>query len=143
MLYLNALSFLPFNLEISAIENILYLVLSPTKELRKGKAVTSDQFTPFEFFSLFPLVVAILLGRFGYKLKLITYTTQSANLMVREIGICLFLASVGIGAGEQFFETAISENGLLWILCGFLITSLPLLTVGFFARKFGFIQISF
>jgi len=83
-----------------------------------------------------PLVVAILLGRFGYKLKLITYTTQSANLMVREIGICLFLASVGIGAGEQFFETAISENGLLWIFCGFLITSLPLLAVGFFARKF-------
>jgi putative transport protein len=83
-----------------------------------------------------PLVVAILLGRFGYKLKLITYTTQSANLMVREIGICLFLASVGIAAGEQFFETAISENGLLWIFCGFLITSLPLLAVGFFARKF-------
>ncbi|MDR2594776.1 MAG: putative transporter [Fibromonadaceae bacterium] len=83
-----------------------------------------------------PLVVAILIGRFGYKLKLITYTTQSANLMIREIGICLFLASVGIGAGEQFFETAISENGLLWIICGFLITSLPLLAVGFFARKF-------
>jgi len=83
-----------------------------------------------------PLIVAILLGRFGYKLKLITYTTQSANLMLREIGICLFLASVGIGAGTQFVETVIFGNGLLWLLCGFLITLLPLLAVGFFARKF-------
>jgi putative transport protein len=83
-----------------------------------------------------PLVVAILLGRFGYKFKLITYTTQSANLMLREIGICLFLASVGIGTGAQFVETVISENGLLWLFCGFLLTSLPLIAVGSFARKF-------
>jgi Predicted permease len=83
-----------------------------------------------------PLVVAILLGRFGYKLKLITYTTQSANLMIREIGICLFLASVGIGAGAQFVEAITSQNGLLWLFCGFLITVLPLLIVGFVAIKF-------
>jgi len=83
-----------------------------------------------------PLIVAILIGRFGYKLKLVTYTTQSANLMLRSVGICLFLASVGIGAGSRFVETVISENGLLWLLCGFLITLLPLVTVGFFARKF-------
>ena len=83
-----------------------------------------------------PLVVAILLGRFGYKLKLITYTTQSANLMIREMGICLFLASVGIGAGAQFVEAITSQNGMLWLFCGFLITVLPLLIVGFIAVKF-------
>jgi putative transport protein len=82
-----------------------------------------------------PLIVALLIGRFGYKLKLITYTTQSANLMLREVGICLFLASVGLGAGSKFVETVISENGLLWVFCGFLITLLPLVIVGFFARK--------
>jgi len=83
-----------------------------------------------------PLIVAILIGRFGYKLKLVTYTTRSANLMLREIGICLFLASVGIGAGDKFVETVISGNGLLWLFCGFLITLLPLVIVGSFARKF-------
>lgn len=83
-----------------------------------------------------PLVVAILLGRFGSKLKLITYTTQSANLMLREIGIALFLASVGLASGGQFIETVVSSNGLIWILCGFIITTLPLLVVGFIARKF-------
>jgi putative transport protein len=55
--------------------------------------------------------------------------------MLREIGICLFLASVGIGAGDKFVETVVSGNGLLWLLCGFLITLVPLLTVGSFARK--------
>lgn len=83
-----------------------------------------------------PLVVAILLGRFGSKLKLITYTTQSANLMLREIGITLFLASVGLASGGKFVETVVSGNGLLWILCGFIITTLPLLIVGIVGRKF-------
>ncbi len=82
-----------------------------------------------------PLVVAILLGRFGFKLKLITYTTQSANLMLREIGISLFLASVGIASGDKFIETVVSGNGLLWILCGFIITVLPLLITGIVGRK--------
>jgi len=82
-----------------------------------------------------PLVVAILLGRFGFKLKLITYTTQSANLMLREIGISLFLASVGIASGDKFIETVVSGNGLLWIFCGFIITVLPLLITGIVARK--------
>ncbi len=82
-----------------------------------------------------PLVVAILLGRFGFKLKLITYTTQSANLMLREIGITLFLASVGLASGGKFVETVVSGNGLLWIMCGFIITTLPLLIVGVFGRK--------
>jgi len=83
-----------------------------------------------------PLVVAILLGRFGYKLKLITYTTQSANLMIREVGICLFLASVGIGAGPDFVEAITSQKGLLWLFCGILITTVPLIVVGFIAVKF-------
>lgn len=82
-----------------------------------------------------PLVVAILLGRFGFKLKLITYTTQSANLMLREIGITLFLASVGLASGGKFVETVVTGNGLLWIMCGFIITTLPLLIVGIFGRK--------
>lgn len=81
-----------------------------------------------------PLIIAILLGRFGYKIKLITYTTQSANLMLREIGICLFLASVGISSGGKFFETVVSGDGLLWIACGFIITIVPVLIVGIIGR---------
>lgn len=82
-----------------------------------------------------PLVVAILLGRFGYKIRLITYTTQSANLMLREIGITLFLASVGLTSGGQFVETVISANGLLWVACGFVITTVPLLITGFIGKR--------
>ena len=83
-----------------------------------------------------PLVVAILIGRFGYKLKLVTYTTMSANLMLREIGLVLFLASVGIDAGGQFVQTVLQGDGLLYVLWGFLITVIPLLIVGVFARGF-------
>lgn len=83
-----------------------------------------------------PLVVAILIGRFGYKLKLVTYTTMSANLMLREIGIVLFLASVGIEAGERFVQTVVEGNGLLYVGYGFLITTLPLLIVGLIARLY-------
>ncbi len=82
-----------------------------------------------------PLVVAILLGRFGFKLRLITYTTQSANLLLREIGITLFLASVGIASGGKFVETVVHGDGLLWVACGVLITMIPLLIVGVFGRK--------
>lgn len=82
-----------------------------------------------------PLVVSILLGAFGYRLKLITYTTQSANLMIREIGISLFLASVGINAGGDFVETVLSTNGLLWMGLAFVITFVPLVTIGILARK--------
>jgi putative transport protein len=82
-----------------------------------------------------PLIVSILIGRFGYKLKLITYTTQSANFMLREIGICLFLASVGITSGGKFAETVFSSDGLLWVGIGFLITTIPLLIMGFIGRK--------
>ena len=81
-----------------------------------------------------PLIVAILLGRFGYRLKLITYTTQSANLMLREMGISLFLASVGISAGAEFVDTVVSPDGLRWILSGVLITMVPAITVGIIGR---------
>ena len=83
-----------------------------------------------------PLVVAILIGRFGYKMKLVTYTTTSANLMLREIGLVLFLASVGIDAGAQFVQTVLQGDGLLYVLWGFLITVIPLLAVGIFARAY-------
>jgi putative transport protein len=81
-----------------------------------------------------PLIVAILLGRFGYRLKLITYTTQSANLMLREMGISLFLASVGISAGAEFVDTVVSPDGLRWIASGVLITMVPALIVGIIGR---------
>ena len=83
-----------------------------------------------------PLVVAILIGRFGHKLKLVTYTTMSANLMLREIGIVLFLASVGIEAGEHFVQTVVDGNGLYYVGYGFLITVIPLLIIGIIARLY-------
>ena len=81
-----------------------------------------------------PLVVAILIGRFGHKLKLVTYTTMRANLMLREIGIVLFLASVGIEAGEHFVQTVVEGSGLSYVGYGFLITVIPLLIIGMIAR---------
>lgn len=88
-----------------------------------------------------PLVVAILLSRFGYKFKLITYTSSSASLLMRELGICLFLASVGISSGAGFAETVFNETGMWWVLWGFLITVLPLIVVGCIAR--GIYKINF
>ena len=81
-----------------------------------------------------PLIVAILLAKYGPRYKMITFTTNSANMMIREIGISLFLAAVGLGAGEGFVE-AIAGGGYWWILFGFAITVLPLLIVGIIARK--------
>lgn len=83
-----------------------------------------------------PLIIAILIGRFGYKLKLITYTTLSANLMIREIGITLFLASVGLASGGQFVETVFTSEGLSWIGIGIAITMIPLIIMGIIGRKF-------
>lgn len=83
-----------------------------------------------------PLIVAILISRFGYHYKLITYTTQSANLMLREIGITLFLACVGISAGDGFVDTIVHNGGLAWIGYGFIITVVPLLIVGGIGRYF-------
>ena len=81
-----------------------------------------------------PLIVAILLAKYGPKYKMVTFTTNSANMMISEIGISLFLAAVGLGAGEGFVE-AIVNGGYWWILFGFIITVLPLLIVGIIARK--------
>lgn len=75
-----------------------------------------------------PLIVSILISCFGPKLKLITYTTMSANLMLREIGIALFLACVGLGAGEGFIDTVIYGGGYIWVGYGVIITVLPYLS---------------
>ncbi|MDD6837706.1 MAG: putative transporter [bacterium] len=83
-----------------------------------------------------PLIVAILVSRFGYHYKLITYTTQSANFMLREIGITLFLACVGIGAGDGFVDTIVNNGGFAWIGYGFIITFLPLIIIGSIGRYF-------
>jgi putative transport protein len=86
-----------------------------------------------------PLIIAILIGRYGYKIKLVTYTTTSANMMLREIGLVLFLASVGIKAGATFFSTVVEGDGMLYVLTGFLITIIPILIIGPIARlKFKF-----
>lgn len=82
-----------------------------------------------------PLVVAILLSRFGYKMKLVTYTSSSASLMLRELGICLFLASVGIAAGDGFVKNVFNTTGMWWVIWGFVITLVPLVVVGVIARK--------
>lgn len=81
-----------------------------------------------------PLVVAILLSRFGYKAKLITYTSSSASLLLRELGICMFLASVGISAGKGFANAVFNTTGMWWVIWGFVITVVPLIIVGFIAR---------
>lgn len=81
-----------------------------------------------------PLVVAILLSRFGYKFKLVTYTSSSASLLMRELGICLFLASVGISSGAKFAETVFNLQGMWWVIWGFIITFVPLVVVGCIAR---------
>lgn len=80
------------------------------------------------------LIVAILMGAFGPKYHMVTYTTSSANLMIREIGISLFLAAVGFGAGKSFIPTLVG-GGYVWIGYGVLITLLPLLIIGFIGRK--------
>ncbi len=88
-----------------------------------------------------PLIIAILISRFGYKFKIVTYTTQSANMMLREIGISLFLAAVGLGAGEGFVDTIVNGGGYIWIGYGVIITVLPLLivaTIGRFACKLNY-----
>ena len=81
-----------------------------------------------------PLVVAILLSRFGYKFKLVTYTSSSASLLMRELGICLFLASVGISSGKDFAATVFNQTGMWWVIWGFIITFLPIAITGCIAR---------
>ncbi len=82
-----------------------------------------------------PLIVAIFLGQFGSNFKLVTFTTPSANMMMREMGISLFLASVGLAAGNGFVNAMTQGNGPLYVVLGFLVTVIPLLVVGIIARK--------
>lgn len=81
-----------------------------------------------------PLIIAILAGCYGYKFHLVTYTTTSANLLLREIGLILFLASVGIRAGANFWHTVVNGDGLTYVWMGFIITIVPLLVMGVIAR---------
>ena len=81
-----------------------------------------------------PMLMAILIGRFGTHWHLITYTTISANLMLREVGLAMFLASVGLASGEGFIEALVS-GGYIWMLYALIIAIVPLLLVGIFARK--------
>ena len=81
-----------------------------------------------------PLIISILIGRFGHKVKLVTYTTMSANLMLREVGLVLFLASVGVKAGENFVQMVVEGDGVLYVGLGFLITFIPLIITSIIAR---------
>ncbi len=81
-----------------------------------------------------PIIVGILVGAFGPQLHITTYTTQSANLMLRQLGIVIYLAGLGVDAGAHFFETVFRGEGLLWIGLGFLLTMVPVLLVGFIAK---------
>ena len=80
--------------------------------------------------------MAILLARFGYKAKIVAYTTTSANLMLREIGLALFLASVVIKAGANFVDTVVAGDGLTYVWCGFIITVLPILIMGLVGKLY-------
>ncbi|MDR3339307.1 MAG: putative transporter [Candidatus Symbiothrix sp.] len=83
-----------------------------------------------------PIIVGILVGAFGPRFRLTTYTTQSANLMMRQFGIIIYLAGLGIASGAHFFETVFCGEGLLWIGLGFLLTILPVVIVGYVASAF-------
>lgn len=83
-----------------------------------------------------PIIIGILMGAFGPRFHITTYTTQSANLMLRQIGIVIYLAGLGLDAGEHFFETVFCTEGLVWVGIGLALTLVPVLIVGFIAGKF-------
>ena len=82
-----------------------------------------------------PIIVGILIGTFGPRLHMITYTTQSANMMLRAIGLNLYLACLGLDAGAHFFETIVRPEGILWLILGLLITFIPVVLIGLFALR--------
>ena len=82
-----------------------------------------------------PIIVGILIGTFGPRLHMITYTTQSANLMLRALGLSMYLACLGLDAGQHFFETVMRPEGLLWLGAGFVLTFVPVVLVGLFALR--------
>ena len=91
-----------------------------------------------------PLIIAILISRFGYKFNIVTYTTLSANMMLREVGISLFLAAVGIASGAGFVDTVVNKGGFAWIGYGLIITLVPMLTgaaIGRYVFKFNYFQL--
>ena len=91
-----------------------------------------------------PLIISILMGRFGYKFKVVTYTTFSANMMLREVGISLFLAAVGIASGAGFVDTVVNQGGFAWIGYGLIITFIPMIAgaaIGRFCFNFNYFQI--
>ena len=91
-----------------------------------------------------PLIIAILISRFGYKFNIVTYTTLSANMMLREVGISLFLAAVGIASGEGFVDTVVNKGGFAWIGYGVIITLVPMLAgaaIGRYVFKFNYFQL--
>ncbi len=91
-----------------------------------------------------PLIISILMGRFGHKFKVVTYTTFSANMMLREVGISLFLAAVGIASGAGFVDTVVNKGGLAWIGYGLIITFVPMIAgaaIGRFVFKFNYFQL--
>ncbi len=83
-----------------------------------------------------PIIIGILMGAFGPRIHLSTYTTRSANLMLRQLGIVIYLAGLGLGAGENFFDTVFRIEGLIWIAVSFALAVIPVLAVGFIATKF-------
>lgn len=82
-----------------------------------------------------PIIAGILMGTFGPRLHMVTYTTQSVNLMMRALGLTAYLACLGLESGSDFFATVVRPEGLLWILVGFLLTIVPVLVVGVIALK--------
>ncbi|MDD7455350.1 MAG: putative transporter [Bacteroidales bacterium] len=88
-----------------------------------------------------PIIAGILMGSFGPRIHMVTYSTESANLMLRRLGLSMYLACLGLSAGEHFFETVVRPEGLLWIGLGFVITIVPVLLVGWLALKFGHLDL--
>ena len=82
-----------------------------------------------------PILVGILIGTFGPRLHMITYTTQSANMMLRALGLDLYLACLGLRSGAQFFETIMRPEGVLWLVLGAIVTILPVFLVGLYALR--------
>ena len=82
-----------------------------------------------------PIVIGILIGSFGPRFRLVTYTTRSANLMLRGIGLSLYLACLGLDAGKHFFETVMRPEGLIWVSIGFAITFVPVVFMALLALR--------
>ena len=82
-----------------------------------------------------PIITGILMGAFGPRLHLSIYTTRSANLMLRQLGLIIYLAGLGLSAGKDFFETVFRTEGLIWIAVSFILATVPVLIVGWIATK--------